>query len=102
MQHPKAGQNIQQALARAIDQGKFASIASLDLNVAFDVINVNLPLKRLQTIWMPINKVDLTELWLKERAFCVNAKGSNSYIRIINVGSVKGSILGPFLYLVYV
>ena len=36
-------------------------MASLDLNAAFDVFDVNLPLKRLRTIEMPNDIVDLIE-----------------------------------------
>ena len=37
-----AGLAIQSALARALDQGKYAIIASLDLSAAFDVENIDL------------------------------------------------------------
>ena len=37
-----AGMEIQSALARALEQGKFAAMASLDLSSAFDLVNVKL------------------------------------------------------------
>ena len=37
-----AGQAIQSALARALDDGKFALMANLNLSSAFDMVNVNL------------------------------------------------------------
>ena len=37
-------------LARALDVGEFAILANLDLSSAFDVVNVNLLLKRMRII----------------------------------------------------
>ena len=41
-----AGLAIQSALAQALDAGQYAILANLDLSSAFDVVNVNLLLKR--------------------------------------------------------
>ena len=97
-----AGLSIQSALARAIEQGKFAIMASLDLSSAFDLVNVKVLLIRLRRIGLPADVVNLVEIWLSNRFFYVNAKGNNSYIRLSDIGTVQGSILGPFLYAVYV
>ena len=43
----KAGLTIQSILIRALDHNKYALIASIDLSVAFDVVNIKLLLKRL-------------------------------------------------------
>ena len=43
-----AGLAIQAALARAIDQGKFAVVANLDLSCAFDLVNIKLLIKDLK------------------------------------------------------
>ena len=88
-----AGMAIQSPLARAIDQGNFALMASLDLSSAFDVVNINLLLKRLTIIGLLSDIVDLIRLWLQERSYFVHAKGRNSYI----VGSRGASQLGVLL-----
>ena len=36
------GLSIQTALAKALDQGRFVMMASLDLSSAFDVVNINI------------------------------------------------------------
>ena len=41
---------IQSALARALDQGNFALMASLDLSSAFNVVNIDLRIKRMKII----------------------------------------------------
>ena len=43
-----AGLAIQAALARAIDRGKFAVVANLDLSCAFDLVNIKLLIKNLK------------------------------------------------------
>ena len=42
-----APRKLQSILAKAVDDGNFALMASLDLSSAFDVVNVDLLLKRL-------------------------------------------------------
>ena len=97
-----AALSIQSKLATALEQGKFSIMASLDLSSAFDVVNVNLLLKRLRIIGLPPDLIELIEMWLKNRTFFVTVHGRNSYIKISEVGTIQGSILGPFLYAVFV
>ena len=73
-----AGLSIQSALARAIEQGKFAIMASLDLSSAFDLVNIKVLLTRLRQIGLPADVVNLVAIWLSNRFFYVNAKGNNS------------------------
>ena len=54
-----AGLSIQSALARALDVGEFALLANLDLSSAFDVVNVQLLLKRMDIIGLPIDILTL-------------------------------------------
>ena len=57
----------QSALARALDIGKFALMANLDLSSAFDVVNVKLLMKRMQIVGLPYDVIDLVEIWLSDR-----------------------------------
>ena len=59
-----AGLAIQSALARALDQGNFAVVANIDLSSAFDLVNINLLIKRMRIIGLPKDVVDLVEIWL--------------------------------------
>ena len=76
-------------------------MASLDLSSAFDIVNIQLLLKRLKIVGLPNDLINLIEIWLKDRTYYVTAKGNNSYIRLSNIGTIQGSILGPFLYAIY-
>ena len=61
-----AGLKLQTVLARALDGNNYALMASLDLSAAFDVVNVELLLKRLQIIGLPDDLVSPIRNWLSE------------------------------------
>ena len=44
---------IQSMISRALDEGEFVAMASLDMSSAFDVVDVPLLIKRLQIIGLP-------------------------------------------------
>ena len=94
--------SIQSALARALDGGKYALLAILDLSNAFDVVNVNLLLKRMRISGLPDDVIKLVEIWLTDRKYYVSVNGKHSFIRLSDLGTVQGSILGPFLYALFV
>ena len=48
-----SGLRLQSILARALDGGKYALMATLDLSAAFDVVNVELLIKRLVKLGLP-------------------------------------------------
>ena len=77
-------------------------MASMDLSAAFDVVNIELLIKRLVIIGIPDDLVRLIAVWLRNIYFFVNVGDSNSSIHCSNVGTVQGSILGPILYALFV
>jgi hypothetical protein len=97
-----AGLTLQSLLARALNDDKFAIMSSLDLSAAFDVVNIELLLKRLKIIGLPDDLLTLINNWLTERYFYVSVEGLNSFVHTSNVGTVQGSILGPILYAIFV
>ena len=97
-----AGLKLQTLITRAVDEDMYALMASLDLSAAFDVVNVELLLKRLNIIGLPSDVIDLVSVWLTNRYFYVSLDGSNSCVHECNVGTVQGSILGPILYSIFV
>ena len=97
-----AGLKIQSLISRAVDDDMYALMASLDLSAAFDVVNVELLLKRLHIVGLPHDLVDLVSKWLTNRVFYVSLDGNSSIVHECNVGTVQGSILGPILYSIFV
>ena len=97
-----ASLTLQSLIAKAIDNDNFALMASLDLSSAFDVVNMELLLKRLKIIVIPGDMVSLISVWLENRYFFVTVGDDSSDIHRSNVGTVQGSILGPILYAIFV
>ena len=97
-----AGLKIQSILARALNDGEYAIMASLDLSSAFDVVNIDLLLRRLKIMGIPDDLIILLSEWLKNRYFYVSLEGENSFVHHCGVGTVQGSILGPVLYALFV
>ena len=97
-----AGLKLQSIIARALDGDNYALMATLDLSSAFDVVNVELLLKRLKIMGLPSDIILLVSEWLTTRYFYVSLEGGNSCIHSSGVGTVQGSILGPILYALFV
>ena len=97
-----AGLIIQSLIARALDRGEYSIMASVDLTAAFDVVNIELLIRRLKIVGLPDDVVSLVEIWLKNRSYYVTVNGEVSMLRLLLCGVVQGSILGPLLYALYV
>jgi hypothetical protein len=46
-------------IARALDEGEYALVASLDLSTAFDIVNIDLLIKKLKVVGLPNDIVNL-------------------------------------------
>jgi hypothetical protein len=77
-------------------------MSSLDLSAAFDVVNLELLIKRLKIIALPFDLIQLIETWLSHRKFYVNISKSCLAIHYSNTGTIQGSLLGPVLYAIFV
>ena len=56
-------------IARALDDEDYVIVASIDLSSAFDLVNINLLLKRLKIIGLPNDLIELISVWLRNRLF---------------------------------
>ena len=93
---------IQSIISRALDNSEIALMSSLDLSAAFDVVNIDLLMKRLSIIGLPEDITSLIKVWLSERSYYVTVDGSSSILYDLLLGTVQGSILGPVLYAIFV
>ena len=97
-----AGLKLQSILARALNGDEYALMATLDLSSAFDVVDVELLIKRISILGLPNDMISLIGEWLRTRYFYVGLEIGNSDIHCTGVGTVQGSILGPILYALFV
>ena len=77
-------------------------MASLDLSAAFDLVNIELLISWLRVIGLPKDVIRLIRIWLTDRKQYVEVSGISSVMTDVGSGTVQGSILGPFLYAIFV
>jgi hypothetical protein len=89
---------LQNIIATHMDLNEYVAVASLDLSAAFDVVNVDLLLKRLENMGIPEDLTQILASWLKDRAAYVEVDGELSEYFSVPDGTVQGSVLGPVLF----
>ena len=69
-------------------------MASLDLSAAFDLVNIELLMKRLKIMGFPMDLTNLIKQWLVERKLYVQVGGSCSMLIDSDTGTMKVFFLG--------
>ena len=91
--------DITEKIRKALDENKIACGVFVDLQKAFDTVNTEILLSKLN--YYGVRGIPL--LWFKsylsERKQFVNIQGEFSYTSKISSGVPQGSILGPLLFL---
>ena len=94
---------IMDDLYRIVDDRKSAVLVGLDLSAAFDTIEHDILIDRLKTVFgIKDTALRWIETYLKERWQFVVAGGERSVKTLCKFGVPQGSVLGPFLFSVYV
>ena len=93
---------VQSILQSALDQDIYTLMSSIDLSAAFDLVKINLFIKRLRIIGLPEDIIELISIWLNNRLFYVDIYGQCSLVISSKTGTIQGSRLGPLLYKIFV
>jgi hypothetical protein len=86
----------------AMDRGKLTLLGMLDISAAFDTVDHDILLKRLEIVFGLSGTVaSWIKSFLTDRAQMVLFKGKRSPVSSLEYGVPQGSVLGPLLYLLY-
>ena len=80
----------------------YTGLALLDLAKAFDAVNHNILLKKLDHYGIRGIVNDFFRSYLTNRRQIVSINNSNSSLKFINIGVPQGSKLGPLLFLLFI
>ena len=94
--------DITESIRKALDNGKFACGIFIDLQKAFDTVNHNILINKLNHYGIRGVANNWYKSYLTNRSQYVSIQGHNSEIEQINHGVPQGSVLGPLLFLLYI
>ena len=86
----------------AMDQGLYTGANFLDLRKAFDVVNHDLLIAKLQIYGCSPSSLLWFKSYLTDRRQCVNLKCTISDTEVLASGIPQGSILGPIFFLLLI
>ena len=86
----------------AMDQCLYTGAIFLDLRKAFDVVNHDLLVAKLQMHACSSSALLWFKIYLSDRRQCVNIAGTLSDTEVLRSGVSKGSIMGPVLFLLFI
>ena len=89
-------------ILKGFDEGLLSGKILIDLQKAFDTINHEILLKKLEAIGFPDKCIRWFRPYLYERIFFTEIENRLSDFRKVSCDVPQGSILGPLLFLIYV
>ena len=94
--------DVQDFILNNTDKGYVTAALFLDLKKAFDTVNHELLINKLNSLGIKGNELNWFVSYLNNRVQAVNIGHSMSNFQGIKVGVLQGSILGPLLFIIYV
>ena len=87
---------------KCIDKGEVIGAIFFDLKKAFDIVNHNVLLKKLQVYKFDSIALDWVTSYLYNRKQCIINNDIKSPLEDITTGVPQGSVLGPVLFLLFI
>ena len=94
--------SITETIRKTLDNKKYGCGVFIDLKKAFDTVNHNILIQKLEHYGIRDVALSWFNSYLSNRKQFVNINGTNSDIRNITCGVPQGSVLGPLLFLLYI
>ena len=94
--------DLTEDIRNAIDNNKFSCGVFIDLQKAFDTVDHNILLKKLEHYGIRGTANNWFRSYLSNRKQFVSIAGFDSKIANMDFGVPQGSVLGPLLFLIYI
>jgi hypothetical protein len=96
-----AGLSIQTYIGEKLDDGEMVLLVSCDLTAAFDLLDKDILKNRMKEKGIPIHLSKVIMDWITDRIGFVEVNGKRSMFYEIRLGCVQGSVLGPFIFALF-
>ena len=94
--------SITECIKRTLEQKKYGCGVFIDLRKAFDTVNHQILLTKLEHYGIRNTALKLFKSYLNERKQFVSLNGTDSETNVVTCGVPQGSVLGPILFLLYI